>query len=172
MVSLVHRSVAAALLAAVAAALTTPACAAPTGHRAVERQVPLALTRTPLRIPHGTAVAVPPVFAPLLDARSAQRAAPIEALTLVPPIRSSTFPALLPVGLAALNAAWLDTDRCSSARSPMLLTRLPVQPFAPAACARAASLAGSGDRATTLVPGRNKNALYGPAYSLHEFDAP
>jgi len=157
MVTLLHRSVASALVAAVAAALTTSVYAAPTGLRSVERQMPLVLTR----IPHGTAVTVPLVFAPLLDARRAQHAAPIKALPLVPPIRSETFPALLPLGLATLNAGWLDTDRCSTARSPM-----------PAACARAASLAGSSDRATSLVPGRNKNALYGPAYSFHDFDTP
>jgi hypothetical protein len=51
-----------------------------------------------------------------------------------------------------------------------LLAVLPTTPFAPAACQR-----GAQDEAvprTTLAPGRNKNALYGPGFAPHGDDVP
>jgi hypothetical protein len=170
MVTLLHRLVAATLFAGVTAASTMPVCAAPTRFRAVERQMPLVLTRTPQRVPHGAVI--PLLFAPLLGVPRTPRSAPIKALALTPPLRSRTLPALLPFGLAAFDAARLDTGGCWGSHSQMLLTTLPVHPFAPAACERDASLAGSPDRGAPLVPGHNKNALYGPAYSFHDFNTP
>lgn len=96
---------------------------------------------------------------------------PIKALPLVPPVKARALPMLLPFGLTTF-AVPLEADGCSGSRSRVLLTALPASPFTAAACAREGTLAGASSRATSLVPGRDKNALYGPAYSSHDFDNP
>jgi hypothetical protein len=97
-------------------------------------------------------------------------AVPITALPLVAPPRSVTvFSAFLPrLGLAALPDL-ATSDRCGSPRSGVILSELPTAPYTPMACERDLFLTGP-DLPTSLVPSRNKNALYGSVHAPHSGD--
>lgn len=130
------------------------------------------LRQTPLTVSRATRVSgTPLLFSPLRSELRAAQVAPIKPLPLVPPVRAKVLPVFLPLALAA-PAIPFAADTCTAARSGMLFTSLPAGPFTPIACQRDGLLGETGDRATALVPGGNKNALYGPAYSAHDFSAP
>jgi hypothetical protein len=161
--SKLHRSSAAALLVSAALAFVVPASAAPTHPRLVEARPPIG----PLRAVRASAS--PFVAAPLRYELRAPHAASIKPLPLPAPVRF--LPALLPFKRVTL-AAPLAWDPCAPPRSSMLLATLPAVPFVPVACKGDRWMGSGSDRATSLVPGRNKNALYGRAYSPHDLDAP
>jgi hypothetical protein len=98
--------------------------------------------------------------------------APFRALPLVSaPAPIKLLPALLPrIGLAALAPSSMDD--CAATRSGVLIAALPAPAFAPLACRQRPETADGSVPATSLAAGRNKDALYGRAYSPHDFDAP
>lgn len=72
------------------------------------------------------------------------------------------LPALVPrFAFAAL--LWHPSDACSPPRRDVIVATLPQTPSWRSACVDAQAAAG--DVSTALVPGRNKNALYGRAYT-------
>ncbi len=101
------------------------------------------------------------------------RSQPLSATSALPGLTTASpvhrFAARVPVLAIASLVAPLDWDGCAD-RARTLLTTLPATPFVPLACDRASSgPAGSPDG---LVAGRNKNALYGPAYAPRVDDQP
>lgn len=128
----------------------------------VRTAVPLVLSRT-----H----AAPMRFRPV-QATNGLRSPSPPVLMLPPlaPARFNVLPLLQPLEAEALTSAGFED--CSRARSGVLIAMLPVAPFAPRACSERTGTLDAGDRETSLVPGRNKNALYGRAYSPHDLDAP
>jgi hypothetical protein len=162
--SKLHRWSAAAVLASAALSFASSASAAPTVRRIIERPMPIRSVRTTRA--SGMSFAVTPFR---FELRSAH-AAPVQALPLPP--QASIFPALLPRGLAIL-AVPFKPDACAPPRSATLLSTLSATPFTPLGCERVAPARDWSDRTTSsLVPGHNKNALYGRAYSPHDFDGP
>jgi hypothetical protein len=155
----------AALWASVDLTFAFPVSAAPTHVRFVERRTPVVTARAV------RAAFVPQIFAPLRYELRAAQLAPIKALPLPAPVPARMVSPLLPLGLAAL-AAPLTSNACETRRPTVLLATLPATPFASFACQRGdAAVRGASDAPTALVPGHNKNAFYGRAYSPHDIDA-
>jgi hypothetical protein len=161
--SKLHRWSAAAVLVSAALSFASSASAAPTVRRIIERPMPIRSVRTTRA--SAMSFAVTPFR---FELRSAHPA-PVQALPLPPQAR--VFPALLPRGLAIL-AVPFRPDACAPPHSAALLSTLSVTPFTPLGCERGAPVRDWSDRTTSLVPGHNKNALYGRAYSPHDFDGP
>jgi hypothetical protein len=163
--SKLHRWSAAAVLVSAALSFAPFASAAPTVRRIIERPMPIRSVRTTRAA--GLSFAVTPFR---FELRSAH-AAPVQALPLPLPPQARVFPALLPRGLAIL-AVPFKPDACAPPRSATLLSTLSATPFTPLGCERDAPVRDWSDRTTSLVPGHNKNALYGRAYSPLDFDGP
>jgi hypothetical protein len=104
----------------------------------------------------------------------ARQAAPatIVALPLSAPSGKRLSPLFAPqVMFEQMIPAVLGSDGCDATRASALLATLPAPEFTPRVCRRdlpADVSVGS----TALVPGRNKNALYGPAFQPHDFGTP
>jgi len=160
-----RRSAAAAVFLSSACAFVTPASAAPRPVVLVERPTPPAAARTArLTIVHFAVASLTYHLraaegSPIRALPLTVQAAPIKLLTGSLP-RFALVPLLAP----------LDWDDCGVPRSAVLLTSLPATPFTPTACERGLSTGAARESPTSLTPGHNKNALYGPAYSQHGFD--
>lgn len=109
-------------------------------------------------------------FHPVLSTNAFRASSPSLGLPALPPVRLRALPVLQPLEAAALTTVGFDA--CGRARPGVLIAMLPVAPFAPLSCPRRAGGVDEADRQTSLVPGRNKDALYGRAYSPHDLDAP
>jgi hypothetical protein len=165
MPKLTWRSAAVALLVSADLGFAARASALPTGVRRIARQAPVGVPQT------ARARIMPLVFRPFRYEVRAAQVPPIKTLPLIAqPQRTSALPALLEFGGFATSFAPPAPGGCAAPRSGVLLANLPATPFTPIVCRR-----GEGDSdelPTSLVPGRNKNALYGPAYSPRDLDAP
>jgi hypothetical protein len=172
---LLCRSFAAALWMSAGVFLAAaPAWAIPAHPRLIAPQAPLSG-----RPAHSASLVVHSAAASFrFGSRAAVEEAPIRALPLIAPQRVVApraplrlLPVVLPrLGLATLLAP-LGPDNCAGQRSTVLLAALPTNPFSPMVCEGRAMPAGyDRDVPTSLVPGHNKNALYGHSYAPRSFD--
>jgi hypothetical protein len=90
------------------------------------------------------------------------------------PVRA--YPAFWPqFGYASMFGAGSNWYQCAATRSGMFVPAyLPAtgSPFASPACGQDWSAVGDADGITTLTPGQNKDALYGPAYTPRDLGTP
>lgn len=99
---------------------------------------------------------------------------PAPAFAPFVPVRANPayWPQLRFASMFAVGSSWF---QCSMPRSSLFTSAyLPAtgSPFAAPACGQDPSAVGDADGITTLMPGHDKDALYGPAYSPRDFGTP
>lgn len=162
-----RRLSASVLTVSAAFALAHPAAAAPLHPRLIGPRAPLAAPRT------AHPFVMHDMAAPLRFAQHPAPVAPLKALPLIaPPAPVRRLSGLLPrLELGALPAI-VGTDSCAAPRTGVVLSSLPATPYAPLACERDLSASDGRALPSSLVPGHNKQALYGRGYSPQFHDAP
>jgi hypothetical protein len=106
---------------------------------------------------------------------AAADALPIHTLPSFVPVRaySAFWPQLRVASMFAAGSNWY---QCAAKRSAFFVPAFPPAtvspPFDSPACGQDWSAVGDADGFTTLTPGQNKDALYGPAYTPRDFGTP